>query len=64
MRKKNNISIKKKVKIYFNTKKLKYKKNRKKSKKFNQIKIESFFIKIIKELINYEFNLLKDVKIF
>ena len=46
-------------------KNLKYKKkNRKRNKKFDQIKIELFFIKIIKKLINYELNTSKNVKVF
>ena len=57
--------LKKRDKVYLNTKNLKYKKkNRKKSKKFDQIKVELFFIKTIKELINYELDLLKNVKVF
>ena len=56
--------LKKKNKIYLNTKNLKYKKNQKRNKKFNYVKIESFFIKIIKKSINYELNLSINVKIF
>ena len=37
---------------------------RKKSKKLNYVKIELFFIKIIKRLVNYELDLLKNVKVF
>ena len=40
------------------------KKNHKESKKFDQIKIELFFIKTTKKLVNYEFNLLQNVKVF
>ena len=62
---KNDISIEKKyiyIYIYFKTKNLKYKKNRK--KKFNQIKIELFFIKTIKKSINYELVYSKTSKYF
>jgi len=37
---------------------------KKKSKKLNHVKIESFFIKTIKESINYELDLSKNAKIF
>jgi len=47
--------------MYLLTKNLK---TRKKSKKLNHIKVESFFIKAIKESINYELDLLKDAKVF
>ncbi len=47
--------------MYLLTKNLKIKK---KSKKLNHVKIESFFIKAIKELINYELDLPKNVKVF
>ena len=51
--------------MYLSIKNLKYKKkNKKKSKKFDSIKIESFFIKTIKESINYELNLSANVKVF
>ena len=57
--------LKKKNKVYLSTKNLKYrKKNRKKSKKLDSIKIESFFIKTVKESINYELNLSANVKVF
>ena len=57
--------LKKKDKIYLITKNLRYrKKNRKRSKKLNQVKVESFFIKAIKESINYELNLSQNVKVF
>ena len=52
-------------KIYLITKNLRYrKKDRKRSKKLNQVKIESFFIKAVKESINYELNLSQNVKVF
>jgi len=47
--------------MYLLTKNLKI---RKKSKKLNHIKIESFFIKVVKKLVNYELDLLKNVKVF
>jgi len=37
---------------------------KKKSKKLNHVKIESFFIKVVKESINYELDLSKNVKVF
>ena len=64
-KRKMTYQLKEKDKIYLNTKNLRYKKkNRKRSKKFDQIKIESFFIKTIKKSINYELDLLKNVKVF
>ena len=54
--------LKKGNKIYFFTKNFKI--NKKKSKKFNYIKVESFFIKIIKGRTNYELNFFIDVKVF
>ena len=57
-KRKRKFQLKKRNKIYLNTKNLRYRKNnRKRSKKLNQIKIESFFIKTIKELVNYELKL-------
>ncbi len=53
--------LKKKNKIYLFTKNLKI---RKLSKKLNYVKVESFLIKKTKKLINYEFDLLKNVKVF
>ena len=53
--------LKERDKIYLLTKNLKI---RKKSKKLNHVKNESFFIKIVKRLINYELNLFKNVKVF
>ena len=49
-------------KVYLLTRNLKL--NKRRSKKLNHIKVESFFIKRIKGQINYELNLLIDVKIF
>ncbi len=37
---------------------------RKLSKKLNHIKVESFFVKKTKKLVNYELDLLKNVKVF
>jgi len=47
--------------VYLLTKNLKIKK---KSKKLNHVKIESFFIKVVKKLINYELDLFKNAKVF
>ncbi len=47
--------------MYLLTKNLKTKK---KSKKLNHVKVESFFIKAIKGSINYELDLSKDAKVF
>jgi len=53
--------LKKRNKMYLLTKNLKI---RKKSKKLNHVKIESFFIKKVKRLVNYELDLFKNVKVF
>jgi len=47
--------------MYLLTKNLKIKK---KSKKLNYVKIESFFIKEVKRSVNYELDLSKNVKVF
>jgi len=47
--------------MYFLTKNLKI---RKKSKKLNHVKIESFFIKEVKKSVNYELDLLKNARVF
>jgi hypothetical protein len=47
--------------VYLLTKNLKI---RRKSKKLNHVKIESFFIKEVKKSINYELDLFKNVKVF
>ncbi len=39
-------------------------KTRKLSKKLNHVKVESFFVKKTKRLINYELDLFKNVKVF
>ena len=49
-------------KIYFFTKNLKI--NKRRNKKLDHIKVESFFIKVIKGRVNYELNFLVDAKIF
>ena len=54
--------LKERNKIYFFTKNLKI--NKRRSKKFNHVKIKSFFIKVVKKQINYELNFFVDVKIF
>ena len=38
--------------------------NKEKNKKLDHVKIESFFIKIVKKRINYELNFFVDAKIF
>jgi hypothetical protein len=53
--------LKKRNKVYLLTKNLKI---RKKSKKLNYVKIESFFIKAVKRLVNYELDLFKDARVF
>jgi len=47
--------------MYLLTKNLKIKK---KSKKLDHIKVESFFIKAVKRSVNYEFDLLKNARVF
>jgi hypothetical protein len=47
--------------MYLLTKNLKI---RKKSKKLDHVKIESFFIKAVKKSVNYELDLLKNAKVF
>jgi Na+/phosphate symporter len=47
--------------MYLLTKNLKI---RKKSKKLNHVKIELFFIKVVKKSVNYELDLPKNVKVF
>ena len=54
--------LKKGDKVYLLTKNLKINKN--KSKKLDHVKVESFFIKNVKERVNYELNLLKGAKMF
>jgi predicted lactoylglutathione lyase len=53
--------LKEKNKVYLLTKNLKI---RKKSKKLDHVKIESFFIKAVKGSINYELDLPKNAKVF
>jgi len=53
--------LKKRNKVYLLTKNLKI---RKKSKKLNYVKIESFFIKKVKKSVNYELDLSKNAKVF
>ena len=53
--------LKKENKVYLFTKNLKTKKS---SKKLDHVKIDSFFIKKIKEFKTYELNLLKKIKVF
>jgi len=47
--------------MYLLTKNLKI---RKKSKKLDHVKVESFFIKAIKKSVNYELDLLKNARVF
>jgi len=47
--------------VYLLTKNLKI---RKKSKKLDHVKVESFFIKEVKKSINYELDLLKNARVF
>jgi hypothetical protein len=47
--------------MYLLTKNLKIKK---KSKKLNHVKVESFFIKEVKKSVNYELDLLKNARVF
>ncbi len=53
--------LKERNKIYLLTRNLKTKK---KSKKLNHVKVESFFIKIVKRLVNYELDLPKNARVF
>ena len=53
--------LKERNKIYLLTRNLKTKKN---SKKLNYVKIELFFIKIVKRLVNYELDLPKNARVF
>jgi hypothetical protein len=53
--------LKKKNKMYLLTKNLKI---RKKSKKLDHVKVEPFFIKAVKESVNYELDLSKDARVF
>ena len=54
--------LKKGNKVYLLTKNLKI--NKKRNKKLDHVKVESFFIKIVKGRVNYELNLLVDARIF
>ena len=54
--------LKKRNKVYFFTKNLKISKKR--NKKLDHVKIESFFIKFVKERVNYELDFFVDAKIF
>jgi len=53
--------LKKKDKLYFFIKNLR---TRKSSKKLNYIKIELFFVKKTKKLVNYKLDLFKNVRVF
>ena len=54
--------MKKEDKAYLYTRNLKINKGR--NKKLDHVKVESFFVKIIKKSINYELNFFVNVKIF
>ena len=54
--------LKKRDKIYLFTKNLRI--NKRRSKKLDHVKVESFFIKVIKGRTNYELNFLVDAKVF
>ena len=58
---KTTFQLKERDKIYLFTKNFKI---RKLSKKLNYVKVELFLVKKTKKLVNYEFNLLKNVKVF
>ena len=61
-KRKTTLLLKKRNKVYFFTKNLKI--NKKKSKKLDHVKIESFFIKEVKGRVNYELNFFIDARIF
>ena len=54
--------LKKEDKVYLLTKNLKI--NKKRSKKLDHVKVESFFIKVVKGRINYELDFFVDARIF
>ena len=54
--------LKRRNKMYFFTKNFKV--NKRRSKKFDHVRVESFFIKNVKERVNYELNFFTNVKIF
>ena len=57
--------LKKGDKVYLLTKNLRYKKkDRKRNRKLDSVKVESFFIKVVKGPVNYELNLPKDVRVY
>ena len=53
--------LKKGDKVYLHTKNLKI--NKEKSKKLDHVKVESFFIKNVKDLMNYELNFFINAKV-
>ena len=53
--------LKEKNKVYLFTKNLR---TRKSSKKLNYIKIDLFFVKKTKKLVNYKLDLFKNIKVF
>ena len=54
--------LKEENKMYFLTKNLKI--NKRRNKKLDHVKVESFFIKIVKGRVNYELNFLANARIF
>jgi len=60
-KRKTTSQLKEGDKVYLLTKNLR---TRKSNKKLNHVKVELFFIKKIKESINYELDLPKDAKVF
>ena len=61
-KRKTTLLLKKGNKVYLFTKNLRI--NKKRSKKLDHVKVESFFIKVVKSQINYELNFLVDARIF
>ena len=59
-KRKEDFQLKKKNKVYLLIRNLTTKKL---NKKLNHTKIESFFIKAVKKSVNYELNLLKNIRI-
>ena len=61
-KKKTTPLLKEENKVYLFTKNLKI--NKRRNKKLDHVKVESFFIKIVKNRINYKLNFLVDARIF
>ena len=60
-KRKKDSQLKEKNKVYLLTKNLTTKRS---AKKLNHVKIKSFFIKTIKKSVNYELNLLRNIRIY